>query len=794
MNSVFKQTLKRAMSLTAGLLLLTQSALPLAAFATQDNSQTNPNQEDYWCSEFDGGVKFDSAEDATLEGIQADFSANKKEVDISTVDSTTEVGKVVVKAGSTGGDDGEGNEVYTTGTFQNLTAPSNKEISHVIVCYDNVEEPETGSLTIIKDAQPNSAKDFTFTTGSNLSGFTLDDDPTNSTKLNTKVFTDLETGRYTVTETATTGWTLDDIDCTDNSTPSGSSVTVSLAEGEDVTCTFTNVENVVVPDTGTITIIKDAVPNDEQDFGFTTTGTGMSAFSLDDDGETSVRSHTKVFSDLDTGVYSVTESEVDDWKLDSITCSGGASVTTNMQMRKVTINLGADENITCTFVNDAKVKVTLCHATGSESNPFVKITVSAAGAFNGHLGSDHQLGEDIIPTFEYKGETYSQNWDAEGMAIFRNNCEAPEEEPEKGSLTIRKQVNGGNAQDFEFDPGWEGAANFMLDDDEESALSDRKTFRDLEEGEYTVSEILPEEGWELTRIRCSEGANYVVNVENNSVTVDVGEGQNVTCTFTNKKERVKPEKVTLCHATGSDTNPFVKITVSAAGAFNGHLGEGHQNGEDIIPPFEYRGQTYSQNWDAEGMAIFRNNCEVPEEEPELGDVFGFKFHDKNSNGMRDSGEDKLSGWTIKLWLCEESEMPSLLLNRNSVQENKCDYEQVDTDVTNAHGNYSFSNLEEGWYKVCEVQKDDWTQTHPASDDGCHEFEVTSTGESFFKNFGNKRKPVGGGGQVLGSVTPEAPQVLVNTGSSLLQGIIVGMSILGTAAGITALSRRKNYSY
>ena len=66
-------------------------------------------------------------------------------------------------------------------------------------------------------------------------------------------------------------------------------------------------------------------------------------------------------------------------------------------------------------------------------------------------------------------------------------------------------------------------------------------------------------------------------------------------------------KVTICHATGSTSNPFVEVTPSAAGVFNGHLG--HQDGRDIIPPFQYKGQTYSQNWDAIGQATFGNGCE-----------------------------------------------------------------------------------------------------------------------------------------------------------------------------------------
>lgn len=39
-------------------------------------------------------------------------------------------------------------------------------------------------------------------------------------------------------------------------------------------------------------------------------------------------------------------------------------------------------------------------------------------------------------------------------------------------------------------------------------------------------------------------------------------------------------KVTICHATGSETNPYVEITISV-NALAAH--RRHQNGEDIIP-------------------------------------------------------------------------------------------------------------------------------------------------------------------------------------------------------------------
>jgi hypothetical protein len=72
-------------------------------------------------------------------------------------------------------------------------------------------------------------------------------------------------------------------------------------------------------------------------------------------------------------------------------------------------------------------------------------------------------------------------------------------------------------------------------------------------------------------------------------------------------------KVTICHATGSQTNPFVKITPNANGVVSGHIG--HQDANDIIPPFSYNDhgttkQFAGQNWDATGQATFNNGCVV----------------------------------------------------------------------------------------------------------------------------------------------------------------------------------------
>jgi uncharacterized repeat protein (TIGR01451 family) len=96
------------------------------------------------------------------------------------------------------------------------------------------------------------------------------------------------------------------------------------------------------------------------------------------------------------------------------------------------------------------------------------------------------------------------------------------------------------------------------------------------------------------------------------------------------------KKHTICHATNSTTNPYSghedTINPSGSGVLNGHLDhtgpvptsqadleqmkDDHIQWGDIIPPFEWDGQTYSLNWTDAGQAIFDNGCAVPQPEPE----------------------------------------------------------------------------------------------------------------------------------------------------------------------------------
>jgi hypothetical protein len=73
------------------------------------------------------------------------------------------------------------------------------------------------------------------------------------------------------------------------------------------------------------------------------------------------------------------------------------------------------------------------------------------------------------------------------------------------------------------------------------------------------------------------------------------------------------KKITICHATGSASNPYVVITIALQG-LNGHAGDHHQHTEDIIPPNHGKVIPAGQNWTDDGKATYNNGC-VPTKAP-----------------------------------------------------------------------------------------------------------------------------------------------------------------------------------
>ena len=119
------------------------------------------------------------------------------------------------------------------------------------------------------------------------------------------------------------------------------------------------------------------------------------------------------------------------------------------------------------------------------------------------------------------------------------------------------------------------------------------------------------------------------------------------------------DNVTICHATGSNNNPYVKITVdddAVDGNGNSdHNRSGHQNGEDIIPP-GYWDQN-GRNWDAEGQAIYNNNCNIPEPKDYCDTLPGVQKEDEDCPPIIiDPCDVELKRSIVEVDPCEEPEV------------------------------------------------------------------------------------------------------------------------------------------
>ncbi|HEU0235176.1 MAG TPA: hypothetical protein VFR14_01915, partial [Candidatus Limnocylindrales bacterium] len=243
------------------------------------------------------------------------------------------------------------------------TATFKLDPGETVTCtFTNVQR---GTITIIKNTVPDGPQDFHFnTTGSGLSGFDLDDDD-NATLSNTKTFENVVAGDYSVTEVAVPGWDLTGIQCVtaggSSATTEGATAGITMVPGGSVTCTYTNVER------GSVTIVKDARPNDAQDFAFSG---GLGAFSLDDDATATLPSQM-TFGNLVPGSYAVTEGATAGWDLTNLVCNDTDGGTT-IQGATATIDLDPGQHITCTFENSKpSIQIVKTAGTAADGAEFV---------------------------------------------------------------------------------------------------------------------------------------------------------------------------------------------------------------------------------------------------------------------------------------------------------------------------------------------------------------------------------------------------------------------------------------
>jgi hypothetical protein len=358
---------------------------------------------------------------------------------------------------------------------------------------------------------------------------------------------------YAITETAVSGWDLTDISCAGGSfTPNlaAGAVTIALDPGEDITCTFENSQR------GSITIVKDALPNHAQNFSFTG---DLGSFTLDDDGgQDNPISNTITFSDLPANTYLVDESSPSGWDLTGISCVGG-DFTPNLGAGNVSIALDPGENITCTFENTKESTIRVVKDTvpdNTQSFSFILTDDSGSTPFSlVDDGTPPNSQDFIVPSGNYTvTEAIVSGWDLTDIACTEDTVSNSSEDTgtrtaniilevgetvtcvftntvQPGSITIVKDAVPDSDQAFFYSSAQLGP--FTLDDDgTTSPFSNTITFPNLAPGPYTVSEIATA-GWSLSGLTCNDPTANTTTGPGAQANIAVGPGENITCTFTN---------------------------------------------------------------------------------------------------------------------------------------------------------------------------------------------------------------------------------------------------------------------
>ena len=381
----------------------------------------------------------------------------------------------------------------------------------------------------------------------------------------------------------------------------GSPYHVSLAalNGDSVGNRDNQMQASAVVINGRVVIVKDAVPNDEQDFDFSLTG--QPNFNLDDDDDLTLPNSRTFF--VPPGEYSAQELNIpSDWTLSDIVCVDPTNNSTvNVEAATASINVApagqgdtSAELVECTFTNtkDGRIEIEKQTLPDGASQKF-----TFAGDVAGELGDGESNGKNVAPGTYSSTETVPDGWDltditcddgdssggpAPGEATFNvspgETVRCVFTNTKDGRIEIEKQtLPDGASQKFTF----AGDVAGELGDGESNG-------KNVAPGTYSSTETVPD-GWDLTDITCDDGDSSGGPAPGEA-TFNVSPGETVRCVFTNTKDgRIEIEKQTLPDGASQ------KFTF--AGDVAGELGDGESNGKNVAPGTYSSTETVPDGWD-----------------------------------------------------------------------------------------------------------------------------------------------------------------------------------------------------
>jgi hypothetical protein len=347
-------------------------------------------------------------------------------------------------------------------------------------------------------------------------------------------------------------------------------------------------EAVILP--AKVTVVKDAVPPDAQDFGFTATGLSPTSFTLDDDADPAL-SNTQVFSDITTfGHKVITEGNVSTWDLSSIQClpspdPNGSTYAISVPNRNVDINLKEGADVTCTFTNtrQAAQLTVIKHVINDNGGTAVagdfSMTIDDPGtnpaSFPGAEapGTTTPVDPGAYSVSESGPPGYTQtdaSADCTGSiaagqhktCTITNNDNAPK-------LHLRKEVvndNGGSATVAEFTLKADGTGTNDL-----SGTSPVDSGAGLLADTWALSETSPS-GYTPSAWVCVGGTQ-------NGASITLGLNEEATCTITNNDQPGTIIVKKMIKPTGSSTLFPFQATGSGYNGFS--LAGGTQNSQTL---------------------------------------------------------------------------------------------------------------------------------------------------------------------------------------------------------------------
>lgn len=481
---------------------------------------------------------------------------------------------------------------------------------------------------------------------------------------------------HTIIESGSLGtYFLDSVtgaNCTPNLVNNSATATVDK-DGTTI-CTFSNAVN-----KASLTIIKNAVPDDPQDFTFTTSD-NLTGFNLDDDSDTTL-SNTQIFNGLFPGSYTVSESSLEGWTT-NVECSRTPDFQDG---NTVSFNLTAGENVSCTFANTKQPKLTVVKevinnnggSLGVSDFPlFVDSNTVTSGESNIYTIGSHTVSE--TQKEGYVG-VIGGDCASDGSIILaagdEKTCTITNDD-QAGTLIVKKVVindNGGTLRENNFSFSVNSASAVAFEADGQNNLA-------VDAGTFTITEPAVT-GYETTSDNCTD--------------LLIGNGETATCTITN--DDIAP-RLTLTKTvvnnnggllTQDDFEVYLNDEISSWGTQT--VTAGSYTVREVSVP-GYVPSSWGGDCASDGTVNLEvgddKNCTITNTD-QPGSISGQKFEDEDGDGVKDEGENGLANWTINL------------------------SGTVNTSVsTDPDGSYTFADLPAGIYNLTESQQDGWTQTTP----------------------------------------------------------------------------------